>query len=234
MTEQEFWEKIIISVEEKDKALHFLRYRGIQEHENIKILLESLTGEKVSYSAIATAMRYDKRIRRILYKFIGFLEEYIRAYISNKYSDEIDDFSHSKQLNGYLENDNILFNALSSLTFGQLIIQVKKLREEDKLNLFPYYYNNSLWLNNDLTALVKLRNEVSHNRFLVGSKRLAFCHIGDKNSSLWGNIINLMNCLPEYLKQSFINEINNSQYNGNDKYDNQTDWNLEKNLIVEI
>ena len=87
MTYDEFWNKIIITEEEKEKSIHYLQYRGVDEHNHIRQHLESLSGEKVSYAEIATAFRYDKRIRRVLYKYIGLLEESIRAYISNKYSD---------------------------------------------------------------------------------------------------------------------------------------------------
>jgi hypothetical protein len=234
MTEQEFWDKIIITENEKKKSLHYLQYRGIEEHERIRLILESYTGAKITYSSIASTMRYDKRIRRILYKYIGFIEESTRAYISNTFADSISGFFHTKKLDECLLENYSLFNALCALTFWQLISQVKKMDEKNKIEMFPYYKDNISWLDNDLSALVKLRNEVSHNRFLIDNKRLAFCHVGDKNSSLWANIINLQNCLPEYLQLSFKNEINNSQYNENNNYDNQTDWNLIDKLIINI
>ncbi len=59
MTYEEFWEKIIISEEEKQKSQHYLQYRGVEEHDHVRQYLESFSGEKVSYAEIATAFRYD-------------------------------------------------------------------------------------------------------------------------------------------------------------------------------
>ena len=74
MTKEEFWGKIYITEEEKLKSEIYLKYRGIDAHENVRNFLQSLTGEEVAYSSIATAFRYDKRIMRIIFKYIGFLE----------------------------------------------------------------------------------------------------------------------------------------------------------------
>ena len=51
--------------------------------------LQSYKAGKVSYREVATALRYDKRIRRVIFKYIGFLEEKMRAYIANEYSDKV-------------------------------------------------------------------------------------------------------------------------------------------------
>lgn len=234
MTYDEFWNKIIITEEEKEKSIHYLQYRGVDEHNHIRQHLESLSGEKVSYAEIATAFRYDKRIRRVLYKYIGLLEESIRAYISNKYSDNSGAIIHTLQLQRFLDAGDVFFSALSSLTFGQLILQAKKLPETDKQEFFPYYLEKTDKLSCDLDAVVALRNEVSHNRFLLDNKNLKKCSVGDGNGSLWTNIINLKNCLPESFRTKYTIEINDCAKEGKIDYSNQTQWVLINALIVSV
>ena len=137
MTAEEFWDKIVISEEEKEVSKYFLEYRGVAEHENVRVFLQSLKETTVEYSEIATVFRYDKRIRRIIFKYIGFLEEYLRAYISNTYGENTRKFQHTSKLNAAFNKLGNLFLALSDLTFGQLINQIKLLSEEEK-------YSNAL------------------------------------------------------------------------------------------
>lgn len=234
MTYEEFWRKIEITEEEKEKSVHYLKYRGVEEHNHVRQYLESLSGEKVSYAQIATAFRYDKRIRRVLYKYIGLLEESIRAFISNKYSDNSGAIVHTFQLQHYIGTSDGLFSALSSLTFGQLISQAKKLPETDKQELFSYFFDKIDKLSRDLDAVIALRNEVSHNRFLLDNKNLKKCSVGDGNGSLWTNIINQRNCLPEPFREQFTTEINDCAKVGALNYSKQTQWVLLDSLILTI
>lgn len=234
MKNEEFWAKIIISNEEKKKSTHYLRYRGVDEHEHVRQYIDSLTGKKVSYAEIATAFRYDKRIRRVLYKYIGLLEEYIRAYISNKYSDITDSLNKTRVTVRYLLESQELFVALSELTFCELIVQIKKLENEDKTSLFPFYKDSIESLSGDLDAIVTLRNEVSHNRFLLDNKRLKKCSVGDNNCSLWANTINLRNSLPDPFKNQFAKEINECATDKGASFDNQTEWTLVDTFVVTI
>ena len=155
MTYEGFWNKIIITEEEKKKSVHYLQYRGIDEHDHVRQHLESLSGEKVSYAEIATAFRYDKRIRRVLYKYIGLMEESIRAYIANKYSDNLSKLKRSAPMKTNLKKFGTLSIALSELTFCQLITQVLILSEIDKKEIFAkqiksndlyaYIFHTLLW-----------------------------------------------------------------------------------------
>lgn len=239
MTKEEFWDKIIITEEEKVKSEHFLRFRGIEAHEKVRIFLNSLTGKKVTYSSIATAFRYDKRIRRIIYKYIGFLEESIRAYIANNYSNRIKELNCLSKVSSLCVNKT-LFESLNELTFNELKNQICSLSNEDKINLFPFYKNSLSNLKKDLKAAVALRNEISHNRFLLDNKCLLSCSVGDRNNSLWANVINLHNLLPEYLKKEYLLEIRNSCKSSNNKFDNQakynnqTKWELLPQIVILI
>lgn len=234
MTAEEFWDKIIISEEDKESSKYFLEYRGIAEHENVRVFLQSMKETTVTYSEIATVFRYDKRIRRIIFKYIGFLEEYLRAFISNAYEENIGNFKHSNKLTASLKNFSNLFLALSDLTFGQLIYQVKLFSDKEKYSIFPYLKKVNLFNNSNLDALVVLRNEVYHNRFLLDNKRLSVCKLGDNNNSLWINIINLSNHLPDKLQPNFSDEINSSKFCNKMPVKYQTKWDLPNNLIISI
>ena len=234
MTAEEFWDKIVISEEEKEASKYFLEYRGIAEHENVRVFLQSLKETTVSYSEIATAFRYDKRIRRVIFKYIGFLEEYLRAYISNTYGENIGKFQHTRKLNAAFNKFGNLFLALSDLTFGQLINQIKLLSEEEKYRIFSYLGKVNLFNNSNLDALVVLRNEVYHNRFLLDNKRLSVCKLGDNNNSLWINLVNLSNHLPDKLQLNFSRDINNSKFCDKMQEKYQTKWDLPDNLIISI
>ena len=234
MTKEQFWEQIDITEEEKSKSEIYLKYRGIEAHDNVRNFLQSLTGTKVSYSSIATAFRYDKRIRRIIFKYIGFLEEAIRAYIANKYADDIESLSCIKELKNDLEDGKSLFDALSGLTFGELKRQFEKLSNADIVEIFSNYSYRLRNLKMDLSAVVRLRNEICHNRFLLDNRQLAKCNVGDKNGSLWANIVNLYNLLPDYIKEQFKSEIEKARIETDNKFDNQTEWDLFPQLIISI
>ena len=234
MTYEEFWGKIEITEEEKEKSVHYLKYRGVEEHNHVRQYLESVTGRRASYSEIATAFRYDKRIRRVLYKYIGLFEESIRAYISNKYSSNIEGINLTVSTKQYIAEYKKLFVALSELTFRRLITQVKNLVTVDLIEMFGSYEDDKV-LFDDLEAVVELRNAVSHNRFLLDNKRLKKCSVGDKNNSLWANIVNLWNFLPEPFQTQFSKEINECAKQGHGiDFETQTDWNLIGEVVVKL
>ena len=78
---------IEIKEEEKDSSKEFIKLRGLEEHILMANYLAShLENRKPTYSEVATAFRYDKRIRRIVYKYIGLIEEYYRSFLCNNFS----------------------------------------------------------------------------------------------------------------------------------------------------
>ena len=92
----------------------------------------------------------------------------------------------------------------------------------------------NLFNNSNLDALVVLRNEVYHNRFLLDNKRLSVCKLGDNNNSLWINLVNLSNHLPDKLQLNFSRDINNSKFCDKMQEKYQTKWDLPDNLIISI
>ncbi len=225
-----FFDKVIIEEIDKAKAIYYLNSRGICEHIFVADYLQSLKADKVTYDEVATAFRYDKRIRRIIYKFIGFLEEYLRAYITNHFNTNVNQLETTNVLLELLNKYHDLYLAVSQLTFGNLISQVKKLPLSHRNNIF-----NIDTKNKNLDALVGLRNEVNHNRFLLHNKSLRSCTVG-KNSgrSLWANIMNLSNHLPENTKKGLIEEIEIAKVEGKINFDSQVKWDLLTEIILDI
>ena len=96
-----------IAIDENDifKAKYYIKIRGLNEHIFIKEYIES-HDITPSYSMIASIFRYDKRIRRILFKYIGLIEEYLRAYLLNNYD---------------INQDNNAYYKISKLHFSELM-----------------------------------------------------------------------------------------------------------------
>ena len=224
MKANEFIDLIDIQQEEIDKAKHYLDLKGVNLHHSIYSYLNSFTASKIKYCEIATTYRYDKRIRKVLYKYIGLLEEKIRAYIDNNYSDEMDQLNLTAKIAKTLKSEKVLYKALDKTLFSDLIAQVLVLSDEDIHSIFP----DTIFESKNLKALAELRNAVSHNRFLLNYLDFKECNIdGSISGSLHANLTNLANHLEKSIKQSFINEINScSAFEEHDGSSNpfQTEW----------
>ena len=224
-----FLDIVDCAAEDIESARHYMDVRGVEEHLIVAEYLQNYKAGKVSYREVATALRYDKRIRRILYKYIGYLEERIRAYISNRYSGKTDCLKLTYTVKNNLKTYS-LYESLSEISFGQLILQSKKLTEEEKKELFSV---DSI-SHKHLDAIIELRNEVSHNRFLLHRKFRPCKNTGYEEHSLRANIINLYNHLPEEIRNSFARELNASSEFRENKWQYQTEWNLIEQIIIKI
>jgi hypothetical protein len=224
MKAHEFIEIIDIKLEEIDKAKHYLNLKGVNLHYSIFSYLSSYTASKIKYCEIATTYRYDKRIRKVLYKYIGLIEEKVRAFIDNKYSDEMDQLKITPKIAKTLKSEIELYKALDKTLFSDLIAQVLDLYEEDIHLIFP----DTLFESKNLKSLAELRNAVSHNRFLLNYLDFKECNIdGIISGSLHANLTNLANHLEKSIKQSFIDEINScsvSEENNGSSNPYQTEW----------
>lgn len=228
MTYNLFFEKVIVKEKDKGNALHFMNMRGIQEHLFVVNYLQSLKAKTVQYEEVATAFRYDKRIRRIIYKYIGMLEEILRAYLVNKYSEHIDKLSMKQALSVLVNRYHNLYEAVNMLSFGQLIGQIKALSQDEKFEIF-----NMNTTAKNLDALIGLRNEVNHNRFLLHNKSLRKCRVGKiDSSSLWANIVNLKNHLPNITKSKFVEEIESAAKVSSENKEYQCKWILLDDVII--
>ncbi|MCL2521232.1 MAG: hypothetical protein FWE36_00055 [Erysipelotrichales bacterium] len=231
MTRDEFIQKICKNEDDEKKALFFFESKGIDLHVSIYEYLLSLKNTDVDYCEIATTFRYDKKIRKILYKFISFFEEYIRACICNKYST-----LHSLELTNIvkkkLTKTDKFYLAIDELSFSELINQVELLSPDDKLYIFGFDP-----LIKDLKAIVELRNAVNHNRFLLNYMKFKECSIG---SSLYANVKNFAAHLKNEPRNKFILEILDckeykASSNKSEEYlKSQSEWKIVESTILDI
>ena len=188
--------------QEKEEAEFYMIVKGVELHRRILLLLGCSFSEKakIKWSKIVRILKTDKALRDIIYIYLATLEEYMRAFISNKYEDNIQqnfwiDGSGQRQANKIQTNilhGKKLFDILENTDFGCLIQQVKNLPIEDKKQLFGDTYSDT-----NLDAVRELRNAVSHHKLLV-SCELKKCIISEfEGCPLIDNIKNLRQLLPE-------------------------------------
>lgn len=235
----DFYKLVSISKEEMIDAKPYLIHRGIKEYINATTFLQGFLTRKPTYNEVTTTFRYDKRIRRILYEYFGFLEENIRAYISNKY-DKLSDLPEKciLYLNSHKpekdleENDTFVY--ISYLRFKYLLNLSFLLSDSEIDELFP-----NLKIKNDTNkfAINEFRNQIGHNKFLLNNRDLHSVSISEtfRDSSLRFNIINLINFLPSDVGETLKTKINKASHRGTDKHNGKKrKWELLSNIVVKI
>lgn len=240
MDNNDFYKLVNIDECEIISSKYYLEHRGIIEHIKVANYLQTfIANRKVKYSEVATAFRYDKRIRRILYKYFGYLEENIRAYISNNFTDK-EDFekycikSLSKKEKEEFKKEKTINDAISGLLFRKLLYVACDLPKKHIRTLFPSS-NDNLNINKD--SLIILRNKVGHNIFLIDNHDLKYVTLSDDNSpncTLRANILNLSNFLPSDMGKFLISEINNASKSTCNKHKENKKWNLIANIIITL
>ena len=97
---------------------------------------------KVEWSKVSALLRYDKRLRNKIYIYLATLEEYLRAFISNKYEDEPnqkfwqDGRTHRAKIKTRILQGEQISDILQSIEFNDLMIQVTSLPPLDKIQMF--------------------------------------------------------------------------------------------------
>ncbi len=237
MTEREkkFYQNLIIDDEDKGRLAHSLKSKGVEKHILIKEkLLAWSECDKIEYSKIASAYRYDKRIRYVLFKYISYLEEFYQAVILDSYINRIKQSFWIKALQTNLEKyNNDLNDALEHLEFSFLLAQCQRLPEETKNKCFPSNCNH---LNKNLFALKELRNAVMHNKFLLLYRGFNVCYVegvdDGKSANLKANILNLIQFLPEEVGLQCAKDINACKESRDKESD--TKWDLSPQIVISI
>ena len=200
MTKEELLAQILFNnEEERKKAEFYLEVKGIAFHKSILDYLCTNCGKTipVEWTNLSNELRSDKALRDVLYKYLATLEEYIRAYISNKFEDNtqqtfwINGKRDYNKIKTRLKSGTPLFKVLEDVDFGTLLEQVKRLPVSDRKQLF-----GNVGSDTNLDAVKDLRNAVSHHKFL---KQYSFndCIVdGNNSNSMISNIQNLRQLLP--------------------------------------
>ena len=221
--EQYFFDNIKIKDEDIPRAKQAIYSKGIEKH---IIILEMLRPwveeEKVPYEYIASFYRYDKRLRKVLFVFVSYLEEYYRSIILDKYRFDWSGLKLDPQLKHNLKIYGNMDRAVEMIDFSHLINQVYKIRSSvyDK-----YVFPASKHLRKNIIALIELRNSVMHNRLLLLYRGFEECYVNDvslKSAALKDNIINLINFLPDSTREKCKTEINNCLVERDNE--NKTNW----------
>lgn len=205
MTKDELMKKLYFdpnSDEEYNEAEFYLRVKGVAFHHKIMTHLGvDFNDDKsiIEWSKVSALLRYDKKLRDKIYIYIATLEEYIRAYLSNKYEDDpIQPFwndgrsPRSKVKTRIIDGESIS-EVLQSIDFGDLISQIKNISAEDISEMFDF----TIDIHSNLDAVRELRNAVSHHTFLINYKFKSCLVDGVNNISLEHNIKNLRQLLPK-------------------------------------
>ena len=199
MTKEEFLSKVVFKDDdERSDALFYIKVKGLYLHVQIfNYLTKGNEDITVTWKQISDELRIDKGLRDTLYIYLATLEEYIRAYISNKYENDLNQsFWINGKGNRNCVRDNIakgipLFEVLQETDLGTLIQQVQALPQSDIDELF-----GGAGTNENLQAVKELRNCIGHHKFI---KTYIFksCTIdGYQSNSLENNIKNLRQLLP--------------------------------------
>lgn len=233
MDDNKFWDLVEATKEERTKGAYYLRERGLEEHFNVLRFLESFKRKgrkKVTYNEIATVLRYDKRIRRCLFKYIGVIEERLRAHFMDTYRDDVSKLIKTKEFKEeYHKQENNFYKTITHLMFKALILLFKKQDSSFKESVFGKVEN----MDANLNALVDLRNQVYHNKFLLNNLEFKKCkYNGVEQSSLYANIKNLYYFSDIDCKDALIKEIKACANYHLSKYKNQVSWKLPKDVVV--
>lgn len=229
-----FFENLIIDDEDKERAERFLRSKGIEKHIILKEkLFNWIEGDKIEYSMIASAYRYDKRIRLVLFKYISYLEEFYRSIILDKYRFNINECVWIRDIQLQLDrHGNDLNDALEHVDFSSLLIQIQKLPNDIKDKcLLP-----KRRILENCKALKGLRNAVMHNKFLLLYRGYDICYVegvdANKSAGFKANLLNLIQFLPEEVGRKCVLEINKCKED--DGEENKTKWNLPEMIVVDL
>lgn len=200
MTKEELLEYIDCdSKSEEDKAKFYIDMKGVALH--IKVLnylgFEFGDGNKIKWKVVSEKLSQDKLLRDKLYIYLATLEEYIKAYIANKYSDNlvqdywINGVGKRNQIKNQVLNGKELFDILEDVDFGTLITQILNLPDKDIKEVF-----GGRGTEQNIKAVRELRNAVSHHKFMFSHEFLNCSVDGSENNSLENNIKNLRQLLP--------------------------------------
>ena len=199
MTKEQFLSKVIFnSNEERDDALFYIKVKGLSLHLEIyDYLLKENNNQAITWKQISDELRLDKGLRDTLYIYLATLEEYIRAYLSNKYEEDINQQfwisgKGRNDIKGNINKGTPLFEVLQETDLGTLINQVNALPSNDIKELF-----GEVGTSENLSAVKELRNCIGHHKFLK-TYRFKECTVdGVKSNTLINNIKNLRQLLPE-------------------------------------
>jgi hypothetical protein len=205
MTEEELMKRLEFRPNkdtEIEDAKFYLRVKGIAFHQKIMTHLGvdfTDANSTVEWLKVSALLRYDKKLRDKIYIYIATLEEYLRAYLSNKYECIPnqpfwqDGKTDRAKVKTRIFGGESVSKVLQTIEFGDLLKQIKNISTLDINEMFDYTAD----IQSNLKAVRELRNAVSHHAFLMDYKFKVCSVDGVKSSSIVHNIKNLRQLLPK-------------------------------------
>lgn len=201
MTRKELLDNIIFnSNAEYEEALKYIEIKGIAQYGRILNYCVDFS-IKPTYIAISSLYRYDKRLRYNVYRYLGTVEEYIRAILGNNFENDQQGLIKTDKFEKQYNKTHSISMALEKLSFNELL-KLVFLNKNSFMKLF-----NIDNLSTNFNALRVLRNKVCHHNFLLIEKYES-CVVDEFTSrSLQDNLKNLKNFLPKQYIKGFIGDI---------------------------
>lgn len=207
-----FLEGIIFdNEEEKFTYLKYYESRGLGVYTDALNALRKYTGiDKIHFIDFMGFIRYDKRLRDVLYTMLATLEEYLKNYLFG-----IIDYFGDKQFIRVTKKNIDKFKLISRTDFGWNIYRNPRLDFGSIVFLYdhfkitpPVQSNNII---EDLKNINFLRNQVMHHRMLLVNQQNGFLnkHNIDKRVRIIKKcIISAYNMLQPDYNKGLISDIN--------------------------
>ncbi len=190
----------VLTPEDKKDFEKYSRARGPQAY----IIVLGALGEDVDsntiYRNVSQIIRYDKGLKDLLFRYLGFMEETIKTYIFRNYDfksdiDEVEEYKYAKQLNGIVER--------KSISDGDITNLYKKFKLSfGDIKLFLNNENDQTYDENLLENMRLLRNEVMHHRMLLFDYDSKY--IGNNTFKM---VIDFIKLLPSDFAQYLIDDL---------------------------
>lgn len=248
--------KIKKDSEEWKKAEYFIKNKGLYIHKWIyDYIKEKVPGNiNIEYKHIATAYRYDKKIRNVFYKFISLIEEKMVSILSNSFDDDINKLkieekegkeSTREKIKEIIENKieelktTSIWKILENIDFFWIIHIFDQ--NKDHLEIHGILRDNCIEnnykkLKDAFHDIRNIRNNIYHNRLFFYSLQLLKKYNPKKNIFEPFQII-----LNDEEWKGFNKKINDCANNDDINKKNedplfsiQTDWDLIEEIKLKI
>lgn len=216
------FEKLVFeSEQERVKFKEYLKHKGIFLHKQVYEAVLQVS-EVCSYYTLSHMIRYDKKIRHILYKYLSAIEEKYRSLlyenvdICDKAKDRylVEECNNWRIMPSDLEIKN---NSTTSLLYYSSYS--KHFNLSSLVNLLNKFDKSIIDEDviQKLNQVISLRNKVMHHNLILLSFHTCSKKIQEEILKIQKLIVVMYELLPDEMKLPFEREINFSRY---DEYAN--------------
>jgi len=192
-----------------------LKNKGVPLHKHVYDILYSYGESTITYHELSHFIRYDKSIRKVLYKYLATFEEQLRAEIINNFdypnkpTSKEDSIISDKLV---IKKDELVvsnvywFTFTKNFSFGNLIKYISSRLSELNIN----------FTENELTEIKTLRNKVMHHSLVLVDDAINYIAAEAEINKIERVLTLLYKGLHDKAKDEFAMEINKSNFKGGD------------------